>query len=98
MGNSIFSFGFACVSEDILPSVIVAGTLIRFCYPDHANQSIQNKKLPFILTTIIFLLPLWAVEVLYCIIQNGLHFVWSHDLFFVFLIIMEMRFAAILLV
>ena len=45
-----------------------------------------------------FLLPLWTVELIHCIIENGVRFVWSYDLFFFLVIIMENRFATILLV
>ena len=82
----------------IIPSVIVVAGLIRFCYPDSANQSIKDKMLPFILTAIMFLVPLWVVELLHCIMQNGMRYVWFDDLFFFFVIIMETRFSAILLV
>ena len=82
----------------IIPSVIVVVALIRFCYPDSANQSIKDKMLPFILTATMFLVPGWAIELLNCIMHNGMRFAWSYDLFFFFVIIMEMRFSAILLV
>ena len=82
----------------ILPTVIVVVTLIRFCYPDRANQSIQNQMLPFILTAIMLLVPLWTVELLHCIIQNGVRLSWSYDLLFFLVIITEIRFSAILLV
>ena len=51
----------------IIPTVFVLVTLIKFCFIVGKSHSIQNKKLPFILTTIIYLL---SDQLILCLVLN----------------------------
>ena len=55
------------VGIHIIPTAFVLVALIKFCYIVGKGQPIDNKKLPFILTTIIYLLLCWADQLVWCL-------------------------------
>ena len=48
---------------NILPTIPVLVTLVRFCCIFGKNKSTEGKKLPFVLTAMIYLVTMWALQV-----------------------------------
>lgn len=49
----------------LIPTLIVLVTLIRFCCTHSTNKSTEGKKLPLVLTALIYLVTMWALQVVY---------------------------------
>ena len=48
---------------NILPTIPILVTLVRFCCIFGTNKSTEGKKLPFVLTALIYLVTMWALQV-----------------------------------
>ena len=47
----------------ILPTIPILVTFVRFCCIHSTNKSTEGKKLPFVLTALIYLVTIWALPV-----------------------------------
>ena len=49
----------------LIPTLFVLVTLIRLCCTHSRNKASEGKKLPFVLTALIYLVTMWAIQVVY---------------------------------
>ena len=71
----------------IVPSVLVLVTLVRFCCTHRTNSSTKGKRIPFVLTAVMYLVLLWMARTSYEIAVRDLSnrrfdklFFWSSSL------------------
>ena len=80
-----------------IPTTLVLVTLIKFCCTHKTTKATEGKKLPFVLTSVIYLVLMWVVEIFYYIIINSVSFKgWS--IYIWFLMILESGKAVISLI
>ena len=60
-----------------IPTTLVLVTFIKFCCTHKTTKATEGKKLPFVLTSLIYLVLIWAVEIFYYIIINDVSVKWS---------------------
>ena len=58
----------------IIPSAFVLVTLFRFCFTHRTSKSVVGKKLPYVLTVVIFLVTTWALQIGFYVFVFGLYF------------------------
>ena len=46
----------------LIPTIFILVSLIRFCCTHKTNKSTEGKKLPFVLTALIYLVTVWAMQ------------------------------------
>ena len=80
-----------------IPTTFVLVTLIKFCCTHRKTKATEGKKLPFVLTAVTYLVLMWAVQIFYNIITNGVSFRWW-SMYIWFVTIMECGKAVISLI
>ena len=55
----------------IVPSIFTLVTLIRFCCTHKTNKATQGKKLPFVLSAMLYLILVLMVQALLYLVRNG---------------------------
>ena len=76
---------FYLVYHCIVPSCFTLVTLIRFCCTHRTNKASRGKKLPFVLSAVLYLILTLLLQVLFHLMRSG----FPYDAYLWFLVVLE---------